>query len=36
MTIKKALKRGKLTFNEIAEDFEVSPDFVLKIQKGEI
>jgi predicted transposase/invertase (TIGR01784 family) len=31
--IKKALQRGKLTIQEIAEDFEVSIDFVLDIQK---
>lgn len=32
MGILKALKRGKLTLNEIAEDFEVTVDFVLKIK----
>jgi len=31
--ILKALKRAKLTVEEIAEDFEVSVDFVLKIKK---
>jgi hypothetical protein len=31
--IQKALKRGKLTLEEIVEDFEVSIDFVLDIQK---
>lgn len=31
--IKKALKRGKLTFEEIAEDFDVSVEFVLKLKK---
>lgn len=31
--IQKALKRNKLTIEEIAEDFEVSIEFVLKIKK---
>ena len=31
--IKKALKRGKLTLAEIAEDFEVDIEYVKKIQK---
>jgi predicted transposase/invertase (TIGR01784 family) len=31
--IKKALKRGKLTVEEIAEDFEVTVDYVLEIKK---
>ncbi len=30
----KALKRGKLTIEEIAEDSSVSVDFVLEIQRG--
>ena len=30
--IKKALKRGKLTVEEIAEDFEVTVDYVLEIK----
>ena len=34
--IKKALKRGKLTVEEIAEDFEVMVDYVLEIKKTEI
>jgi PD-(D/E)XK nuclease family transposase len=34
--IKKAILRGKLTLEEIAEDFEVELDFVLKIKNGEI
>jgi len=34
--IKKALERGKLSIQEIAEDFEVSIEFVLKVQKGEV
>lgn len=33
--IRKALKRGKLTLEEIAEDFEVSLEFVRKIQSEE-
>lgn len=32
--IKKALKRGKLTLEEIAEDFEVSIEYVTKIQQN--
>jgi len=32
--ITKALKRGKLTIEEIAEDSSVSSDFVLEIQRG--
>ena len=32
--VKKALNRGKLTIEEIAEDNEVSSDFVLEIQRG--
>ncbi len=31
--IKKALRRQKLTIEEIAEDFDTSIDFVLKIKK---
>ncbi|MDI9337119.1 MAG: hypothetical protein QM539_01700 [Alphaproteobacteria bacterium] len=31
-SIKKSLKRGKLSILEIAEDFEVSLDFVQKIK----
>ena len=27
------LKRGKLTIQEIAEDFDVSEDFILQIKK---
>ncbi|MCU0444621.1 MAG: hypothetical protein MUE85_06845, partial [Microscillaceae bacterium] len=34
--IQKALKRGKLSLEEIAEDFEVSLAFVLQIKNGEI
>ena len=34
--IQRALKRGKLTIEEIAEDFEVTKQFVLQVQKGEI
>ncbi|MCU0447473.1 MAG: hypothetical protein MUE85_21455 [Microscillaceae bacterium] len=34
--IQKALKRGRLSLEEIAEDFEVSLDFVLQVKKGEI
>jgi predicted transposase/invertase (TIGR01784 family) len=34
--IQRALERRKLTLEEICEDFEVSLDFVLKVQKGEI
>ena len=30
----KALKRGKLTMNEIAEDFEVPFDFILNIKNS--
>ncbi|AQG79511.1 Rpn family recombination-promoting nuclease/putative transposase [Spirosoma montaniterrae] len=33
-TVTKALKRGKLTIEEIAEDSGVSVDFVLEIQRG--
>lgn len=32
-SIKKALKRGKLTLEEIAEDFEVSIAYVRKLQE---
>jgi len=32
--IRKALERGKLTKQEIAEDFEVSFDFVRQVEKG--
>ena len=32
--VKKALNRGKLTVEEIAEDNEVAADFVLEIQRG--
>jgi hypothetical protein len=32
--IKKALKRGKLTVEEIAEDFEVTVEFVLGVEMG--
>ncbi len=31
-SVRKALKRAKLTIHEIAEDNEVSIDFVLNIQ----
>jgi predicted transposase YdaD len=31
--IRKALQRGKLSVEEIAEDFEVSVEFVLKIKE---
>ena len=31
--IKKALKRGKLSIEEIAEDFEVTVEYVLEIKK---
>ena len=34
--IQKALIRGKLSLQEISEDFEVSLEFVQKVQKGEI
>ncbi|MCU0446518.1 MAG: hypothetical protein MUE85_16555 [Microscillaceae bacterium] len=34
--IQKALKRGRLGLEEIAEDFEVSLDFVLQVKNGEI
>jgi len=34
--IRKALNRGKLSIEEIAEDFEVSEEFVLKVKKGKI
>jgi len=33
-TVTRALKRGKLTIEEIAEDSDVSVDFVLEIQRG--
>lgn len=33
-TVTKAIKRGKLTIEEIAEDSGVSVDFVLEIQRG--
>jgi predicted transposase YdaD len=33
-TVTKAIKRGKLTIEEIAEDSGVSVDFVLEIQQG--
>ena len=33
-TVTRALKRGKLTIEEIAEDSGVSVDFVLEIQRG--
>jgi len=32
--IQKALKRGKLTIEEIAEDFDVTVDFVMQIKMG--
>ncbi len=35
-SIQKSLKRGKLTLEEIAEDFNVSLDFVQKVKSGEI
>lgn len=34
--IKRALERGKLSVEEIAEDFEVSVEFVLKIKNAEL
>lgn len=34
--INKALQQGKWTLEEIAEVFEVSLDFVLQVQKGEL
>ncbi len=34
--IQKAILRNKLTLEEIAEDFEVSPEYVLKVKNGEI
>jgi predicted transposase/invertase (TIGR01784 family) len=34
--IEKALKRGKLTVEEIAEDFEVTVDFVLEIKQRKV
>ncbi|HAI77334.1 MAG TPA: hypothetical protein DCM08_13955 [Microscillaceae bacterium] len=34
--IQKALERNKLTLNEIAEDFEVSLEFVKQVQSGEV
>ncbi|TAD97264.1 MAG: hypothetical protein EAZ97_12765, partial [Bacteroidetes bacterium] len=34
--IKKALQRGKLSVEEMAEDFDVSIDFVVKIRNSEI
>ena len=33
-TVTKALNRGKLTIEEVAEDSGVSVDFVLEIQRG--
>ncbi len=34
--IQKAILRNKLTLEEIAEDFEVSLEYVLKVKNGEI
>jgi hypothetical protein len=34
--VQKALQRGRLSIEEIAEDFEVSIEFVLQVQRGEI
>jgi tRNA nucleotidyltransferase/poly(A) polymerase len=34
--IQKALKRNKLSLEEIAEDFEVNLDFVIQVKKGEV